>query len=254
MLLRIDADFIAYRAAQAAEVECNYSDLLTTIQSDTRQAIRNFESDLKAIKKKLRSNQVELYFTSPNNFRKTVDPAYKGNRIKRKPCGYKTLLAYCKDKYPFHEIDGLEADDVLGIHCHNSKGKFILVSPDKDFKQIACRQYDPLKHEERTVTTKAADAFFYRQVLTGDPTDGYSGLKGIGEVKASAILNKGKADLWAAVVRAYEAAGQTEADAIHQARLARILRPEDFDQTTQQPILWTPPAEASRVERGEVAT
>lgn len=46
--------------------------------------------------------------------------------------------------------------------------------------------------------------------------------------------------LWHAVKTAYESKGLTEADAIKQARLARILRNEDWDAVKKEPILWTP--------------
>ena len=239
--LRIDADFIAYRAAQQAEIEIEWGEHLTTVQTDSNLAVDIFEREITSLRKRFSSDDVVLYFTWHTNFRKEVDPDYKGKRTKRKPCGYKRLLDYCRSTYDCHELVGLEADDVLGIECHTNPGDFILISPDKDFKQIACRQYDPLSKQERTVKLKEADAFFYRQVLTGDPVDGYKGLPGIGEVRASAILNKGKADLWGAVVAAYEEKGLTEADAIHQARLARILRPGEYDFDNLKPLLWSPP-------------
>ena len=239
--LRIDADFIAYRAAQRCEMEVDWGEHLTTVQSDKKETRRVFEQDLAAFRKRFRPSDLVLYFTSSTNFRKELDSNYKGKRNKRKPCGYRSLLDYCRENYHCREIENLEADDVLGIDCHRAPGDFILISPDKDFKQIACRQFDPLTGKQRTVTPKDADAFFYRQILTGDPVDGYKGLPGVGEVKASAILNKGKADLWGAVVTAYEAAGLTIDDAIHQARLARILRPGEYDFATGKPILWNPP-------------
>jgi DNA polymerase-1 len=46
---------------------------------------------------------------------------------------------------------------------------------------------------------------------------------------------------WNAIVRAYEKKGLTEADAIREARMARILRASDFDFKTMRPIPWMPP-------------
>jgi DNA polymerase-1 len=42
------------------------------------------------------------------------------------------------------------------------------------------------------------------------------------------------------VVSLYAKAGLTEADALRQARLARILRWTDWDNKKKEPILWTP--------------
>jgi len=48
-------------------------------------------------------------------------------------------------------------------------------------------------------------------------------------------------NLWKHVKAAYEDRGFTADDAIKQARLARILRNEDWDARNKKPILWTPP-------------
>ena len=46
---------------------------------------------------------------------------------------------------------------------------------------------------------------------------------------------------WDAVVEAFTfKAGLTEADALKQARLARILRWSDWNSETKTPILWSP--------------
>ena len=46
--------------------------------------------------------------------------------------------------------------------------------------------------------------------------------------------------LWKGVVETYFTKGLTEGDALIQARLARILRHEDYDYKKKEPILWTP--------------
>jgi 5'-3' exonuclease len=89
-------------------------------------------------------------------------------------------------------------------------------------------------------------------VLVGDTADGYPGLPSVGPKKAEALLKDvfktHKAWTlncpwaWDAVKAAYIARGLTEADAIKQARLARILRNEDWDAVKKEPILWSPPS------------
>ena len=49
------------------------------------------------------------------------------------------------------------------------------------------------------------------------------------------------AALWAVVLAAYEKAGLTEADALAQARVARILRASDYDFKQKKVKLWNPP-------------
>jgi DNA polymerase-1 len=73
----------------------------------------------------------------------------------------------------------------------------------------------------------------------GDATDGYGGCPGIGPKTAEKLLDKHGA-VWKTVVDAYLKAGLTEEDAIMNARMARILRAEDWDFENNEVKLWTP--------------
>lgn len=236
--LRVDADFYAYRACQSAETELDWGDDLITIASNFRVVLDIFEGELNNLRKRFDTNNVTLYFSDSKNFRKVVCPDYKGKRTKRKPVGYKRLLDWCGAHYKVVRYPNIEADDALGLECHLDPREFVLVSPDKDMKQIACRLYNG--EEEVTVTPEEADYWFWTQCLTGDPVDGYKGVPGIGGVGAKKILDKAESP-WEAILDSYIKAGQTEEDAIRNARLARILRPGEYNSTTKEPILWTPP-------------
>jgi DNA polymerase-1 len=236
--LRIDADFYAYRACQSAETELDWGDDLITIASNFKQVLEIFEGEINILKKRFDTNRVTLYFSDSKNFRKDVCPDYKGKRTKRKPVGYKRLLKWCEKHFKTVRYPNLEADDALGLECHLDVSDFILVSPDKDMKQIACRLFNGT--DEVNVTPEEADYWFWTQCLTGDPVDGYKGVPGVGAKGAEKILGKAE-DPWQAIVEAYEKAGQTIEDAIRNARLARILRPGEYNSTTKEPILWTPP-------------
>jgi DNA polymerase-1 len=83
------------------------------------------------------------------------------------------------------------------------------------------------------------------QTLVGDTSDGYKGCPGVGKVKAEKLLidaMENGVPLWTVVKAQYEAKDLTEADALTQARLARILRWSDWDNEKKEPILWTPSA------------
>jgi DNA polymerase I len=139
--------------------------------------------------------------------------------------------------------DGIEADDTLGILCTHPKlvpGKRIVVTIDKDLLQIPGHHYNPDRDEKRVVSLDGGDRWFFQQVLTGDATDNYPGCPGIGPKRASGILDATEPDTrWSAVVAAYKAMGLTEANALVQARLARILRHTDYDFERKEPILWS---------------
>ena len=236
--LLVDADFFFYRAASSSEEEHEYNPDLTVIVGDFKRGKSIVEHELTKLRQRFNSDDILLFFTDRTNFRKTIDPSYKGNRTKRKPCGYLKLKQWGMETYPSLIYPHLEADDVLGIVATNGSVKdFVLISPDKDMAQIACRIYD-LK-EEYTQTAEKANRLLYKQCLTGDSTDGYKGCAGVGPKRADQILDKAKGDYWPAVVKAFEEAEMTEEDAIRNLQLAKILQADNWDTETQTPILIT---------------
>jgi len=237
--LLVDADFFFYRAASAAEDEHDYNEEFTVIVGDFNKGKRIVEQEMDKLRSRFDTDDLLLFFTDRVNFRKTIDPNYKGNRTKRKPCGYLKLKNWGMETYSSIMKPGLEADDCLGIVATNgSVENFVLVSPDKDMAQIACRIYD-LK-TEYTQTARDAERLLYMQCLTGDSTDGYKGCPGVGPKRGGDILDNRKGSYWEACVETYKEAGLTEEDALRNLRLARILQVEDWDAKTQEPILFTP--------------
>lgn len=238
--LLIDADYFFYRAASAAEEEHEYNSDLTFILGNFEEGKRIIKNELRLLRERFDTNDVLLAFTDTTNFRKEIDPTYKGNRVKRKPCGYLRLKNWGIASYKSLVKPGLEADDVLGILATNgSLDNFVLVSPDKDLEQIPCRIYN-LK-AEFTQTPEDAVRRLYEQTLTGDATDGYSGCRGVGPKKATQLLQKADpSDYWQIVVDAYQQAEMTEEDALKTIRLARILQASDWDSQKQKPILFNP--------------
>ena len=235
--LLIDADFFLYRAVQSSELELEFNPECTVITGDFRHAQGMFKRNLKDLTTRFDTQDILLCFTDRVNFRKTVDPSYKGNRIKRKPAGYSKAKKWAMDTYPSIVMPTLEADDVLGILATSGDlTDFVLVSPDKDMEQIPCRLYN-LK-DEFTQTPELAERKLYEQALTGDSTDGYKGCPGVGPKSAEKIL--GPHPTWELVAQAYTKAGLTRDDAIVQSRCARILRWCDWDETTETINLWEP--------------
>lgn len=186
------------------------------------------------------------------------------------------LKQYLRDKYQAFHWESLEADDVLGIlntEPQDYPGKRILVGNDKDFKTIPGSYHrigtldakgQPLVEE---ITEWEATRFHMMQTLMGDAVDGYAGCPGIGKTRAEEFLNKptlltpthgvktsgknkGEAtikwvseptrDYWAGIVSHYKKGGQGEREALVTARLAHILRHEDYNRETQEIRLWTP--------------
>ena len=238
-MLLIDSDFLAYKAAQACEIGIDFGEDVIIAQSQFSEVLRVFHNELNKVTKAMMDDDFILYFSSTENFRKKIYPDYKGHRMKRKPLGYKRLVNYCRENHNFKLIEGLEADDTIGIEAtRHADPSNIIVSPDKDLKQIPSVLWN-LTDDVVEITKEEGDRWHLVQSLSGDPTDGYSGCPGIGVKRATELLDKNE-NQWEAVCKAYRDRGLSDDDALLNARLAKILRDENYDHDRNQPILWNP--------------
>jgi DNA polymerase-1 len=251
-LLLIDGDQFVFTAAIAIERETRWDADNHVLYSSPELAFSNFEAMIKRIFDRFETDDHALAFSSPNNFRYEVDPTYKANRKgARKPLCYAVVREMANEHYNCVVKPNLEADDVLGIMATMPGGTYqrIIVSQDKDMKTIPTTVWNG--KELLHVTEEEADYNHMYQTLIGDMTDGYKGCPGVGPVKAEKLLTLHPDDVgdcrlsyplcrWEAVVAAYEKAGLTEEAALTQARLARILRWNDWNSDTKKPILWSP--------------
>ena len=239
MKLLIDCDYIVYKCCAATETEIDFGEDLIVVTSNYSEAYNNVKRDIQKIQNEFMCDDVILFFTSPNNFRKKILPEYKGHRQRKKPCGFKRVINNLKLEYKVIIKDTLEADDTMGMYATKYPGN-IIVSPDKDMRQIPGKLYDFKETVE--ITPDQGAKWHLIQTLAGDNTDGYSGVPGIGVKKAEKIFEE-KGYTWKAVVETFEEKDMTEEDALCNARLARILTSEDYNFDTKEPILWTPPNE-----------
>lgn len=132
-------------------------------------------------------------------------------------------------------VPDLEADDVLGIMATNGKVENpIVVSTDKDLRQIPGMHCVPGADPE--ILTVSHGEGLYRwatQWLTGDSTDNYGGIRGIGPKKAERILGP-KDEFVSAlfcnvaerILRAYFEAGCSYEYCLLMGNLSRILTDE----------------------------
>jgi len=114
--LLIDADFIVYKSCAATETEVDWGDDVILVTSKFSEAYAMVERELYRIATDLGCfDDSILFFTDSVNFRKRVDPAYKGHRNRKKPCGYRRVINKLKEDYHVVVMPELEADDALGI-------------------------------------------------------------------------------------------------------------------------------------------
>jgi hypothetical protein len=241
MKLLVDADYVVYKCCAAAETEIDWGDdviLVTSKFSDAYAAVKR--ELLKIINNFLWDvPELILFFSDSVNFRKSIQPAYKGHRNRKKPCGYKRVINKLKTEYNVVLMPTLEADDALGIYATQNPGN-VICSPDKDMRQIPGKLFD--MSELMNVEKVEGEKWHLVQTLAGDQTDGYAGVPGIG-VKRAITLFEEKGYSWKTVVKAFTDKDLSEEVALENARLAKILTASDYDFDKQQPILWTPAAD-----------
>lgn len=235
--LLIDGDIVAYRYASIVEHEIDWGDDVWSLWADAKEAKQLILQYLDQLVEATAADDFIFTFSDTENFRKGVYADYKSNRKgKRKPTCYNALKEWIEDEYETEQYPTLEGDDVMGILA--TCGKYeetVIVSEDKDMKTIPGLLWRA--SEMSDISEEEADYFHLYQTLVGDTTDGYGGLRGVGDKKATELL---KVPTWDTVVSAFEKAGYTEDDALVQARLARILRASDYNFKKGEPILWNP--------------
>lgn len=216
---------------------------------DMKGCKEEFEARIQELTGLCGAEESIIFFGARGNFRKMLEPTYKGNRAKKKPLGYHAFVDWVRENFTCISIDELEADDVMGIYHttdHLVPGETVVVSNDKDMRTLPGLLFVPeiSKKPERVSEVDALQKWL-KQTLTGDTADGYKGCPSIGEVKAEALLPQemveealetcGSFDEAATqlfdgvIVPQFMMKGLDKDHALLQARLARILREGDYD-------------------------
>lgn len=240
--LLVDGDLLAYRYAFAAESREALEDGTLYITFDSHQATWGVHQHLLDLVKRWKPDEMIVVLSDTKNFRKELCPTYKSNRKgQAKPPALRCVMDHLRTHWRAISWENLEADDVIGILATKPGADYVMVSRDKDMLTVPGRlSRDGSSIQE--VTKDEADYQFYIQSLMGDSGDGYHGIKGLGIKTAVKVLAE-DGDPWENVVKKYESKGLTEDDALLQARLARILRYEDYDMETGEIRYWTPTKE-----------
>lgn len=255
----IDGDIVIYKAAEAVaneytvELEEDDNFIYQTVKWGNKERGKDYvTSFISEIIKNCRADKGVIALSDKDsNFRKNINPDYKSNRKRVKPALYGYLRNILPSLgYRVYQKPSLEADDVIGIlatHPALIQGDRVVWSLDKDFNTVPCKFHrGGVKGEDvsRIITNEEADWRFMFQTLTGDMVDGYKGCPKVADFKAKKLLGEiGEhtlAEMWDIVKSAYEKAGLDEEKALLNARMARILRAEDYDFKRGEPILWKP--------------
>lgn len=235
--LLVDGDIVLYTSSVATEFACDWGGGNWVLSSNLPQSQDIARRYLDELVDTLKATEVVLCLSGPDNFRAKLNPSYKANRKDiRKPIVYPALREWMFNNFTTECYLGLEADDVMGILATRDP-QSIIVSADKDMQCVPGKLYR--QGEVITTTLEQANYYHMLQTLTGDATDGYPGCPGTGPVGARKALQGPPEGHWETVVKLYEKAGLTEEDALMNARMAYILRDENFK--NGEITLWQPP-------------
>ena len=161
--------------------------------------------------------ECHYYITAAKNSRrKKTIKSYKANRKKNK--WVQKVRQFLLDTAFAHTSDEWEADDLIKDKADElGRGEYIIITVDKDLKQIPgfyfdyydVKKVDPMTKERvsqgmrglSAVDPEEAKRFFWESMLIGDSGDNIQGIKGIGPKRAKKILDPHDVDALNTVVR-----------------------------------------------------
>jgi DNA polymerase-1 len=251
MKLLLDSDMLLFRAMTATEVEFEVLPDVFTRHSELPEARAKYWDMCDDLAQQVDMSVDDVWhcFTSRSMFRRRICPDYKANRKATvKPLGYQKMRAEIMNESTAFMFDEIEADDVLGIFATMiDDERVVIASGDKDLNQIP-GEHVWLDKEPWEQDPRDARRFIYKQILTGDRTDGVTGCPGMGEVRAQRIVDElniyKPLDCWQEIVRTYETKGgvaNASEYATKQTRLVKILQAGEYDFNTHAVKLWNPP-------------
>ncbi len=181
MIALVDGDVMCYRIAFACKDDPE--DVAITTMASFLEEILMVDLNL---------NSWQIFLTGKTNYRKDIATTapYKGNRPAEKPAHLEMLRNYLVTSWGALISENEEADDCIAIKATELYDDCIIVSIDKDFKQVAGWHYNFVKKEKFFVSEEQGLQFFYKQILMGDKADNIVGIKGVGPVKADKMLAK----------------------------------------------------------------
>lgn len=201
-LLIIDGNAIVHRAFHA------YPQSLTTSEGKPINAVYGWFAMLIKVLEEVKPDYLAVCFDRPApTFRKALYAGYQAHRPKMAD-GLSEQIKLLheglkKIGIPIFEVDGYEADDLIGTLAHQSNIETIILSGDRDLLQLVNDHtkilmpivgitkfilYDPTTVEEKFGIKP--EQFIDYKALVGDASDGYPGVAGIGPKTASDLIKQ----------------------------------------------------------------
>lgn len=171
----IDCDVLLYQTGFACQSKSEGGDVV--LDSTPEEACEQLRKTVIHIMNACGADEATLCLTGQKNFRKDIalpSYPYKGNRVSSKPVLFQDLKNYALDELGATIREGFEADDVMAYFC--VEYGYGIATIDKDLSMVPGWHYNWNKEKLFMVSPEAGWQFFYRQMLTGDPTDNIPGL------------------------------------------------------------------------------
>ena len=194
MIILLDADSLVFASCyNTGSEDIFYTDLEDAVSKFDEQ----FMAIINEIEKRYDIKKIMTFNGSKGNFRKILNSEYKANRKKQDlPPLLHHMHEYVKKNYSSIYGYGVETDDLVARYWKNlsdeiGKENVMIVSIDKDYKQLPCLYYNyHYKWKEfYNITNDQALYNFYEQMITGDSADNVNFFKGKGKVFAKTYLN-----------------------------------------------------------------
>lgn len=206
--LIIDGSAILHRAYHALPP-------FTAKDGTPTNAVHGFVKMLITLLRRVEPSYMAVVFDTPKpTFRKLLLPSYQAQRPKA-PDDYKVQVPLTQEflekaRLSFYLKEGYEADDVIATIVRQVKQKhpamqFFIATGDKDILQLVDKTTMILmpksgmsslnymdKEAVRSLLGVEAEQVVDYKALVGDPSDNYSGVKGVGPVTAQKLLYKYK--------------------------------------------------------------
>lgn len=193
----IDGDLIAYRVAASCQKQGVVTEDFSIAQARANNLLVN-------IKQEVAATEHRVFLSGGENFRKTICPSYKANRVdQERPEYLEPLREWLVVNWGATVTDGIEADDALGIaQTAAGHAQTIICSLDKDLRQVPGWHYSWeiqgtgstgkqwVKEAEKFFVTEEGGLFnFYWQMVMGDKADNVPGYDGKMRVTVPKFLN-----------------------------------------------------------------
>jgi len=176
----------------------------------------NMLETINSFKRSYNARDVIVAGEGGSAWRKAIYPEYKANRKAKvdtmsdqdKEDWDNFIQEYSKAMdlvgivYPFIRFDGIEADDIIAWYAQNATDIYDhiwIISTDKDFDQLIGDEVSRFSYIKKAEITKQTwtqhhncdiDEYISIKVLMGDAGDNVPGIKGVGEKRAGALVNK----------------------------------------------------------------